>query len=1077
MYDCSSYVRALLVAGLFAATPFTPAWAAAAPFIPNSSPSRNAQVARQYAQLPLSFEANQGQAGARAKFLARGNGYGIDLAGDAAVLSLCRTAQSSAVRNAGLATDRFRRSVTCKAVRMQLEGASLTATPIGEEKLSGTVNYFIGNDPARWRTRIPTYAKVRYPSIYPGIDLVYYGNHLELEYDFVVAPGADANKIRLRFSGLKHVRRAANGDLVLSVERGDARFRSPEIYQLVQGQRVPVGGEFALAADGEVRFRLGRYDHSRPLVIDPVLIYSSFLGGGNEAGADTANAIAVDPSGAAYIAGVATPDFPVTPGVFQPQDSGGPPDYANGFITKLNAGGTALVYSTYLGGSGVGGIGAIAIDAAGDAYVTGTTLSTDFPVTPGAFQTTNKAAANQGVTSFVTELDPTGAALVYSSYLGGSGIFNNTNGGHGDVGDGIAVDSTGGAYVIGYTYSTDFPVTPGALQTTNNAAARGQTNAFITKVNATGTALVYSTYLGGSGLSSFGVGGSPIDTGAGIAVDSDGNAYIVGSAASTDFPVTQGAFQTTNNAAALPAANAIVAKLNPAGTALVYSTYLGGSGGSTGTGLAADAFGNAYVAGYAASDFPVSSTAFQTTNKSANGYNAFITKLNSAGSALIYSTYLGGSGDACINQSSTLGGCGPTADWATGIAIDSSGDAYVTGYTDSSSFPVTQGAFQTVNNDQVQPYYENSVGGYNAFVTELNASGTALVYSTYLGGNGFGPGGSGEAIVSECGGSGVYGDQAFALALDSASNVYVTGGACSSDFPITSNAFQTTIPAWTSAFVAKLDLPVGPPLMGTSTLLTASATSATTGTNITLTATVTPASGTAVPTGIVTFLDGTTTLGTGTLNTLGQATYATTQLPVGADSITAVYGGDTNFNGNISAAVTVTISAPPPPEFSLSINPGSGTETSSTPATASITVTPVNGFDAVVTFACSGLPPGISCSFNPAKVTPAGAPVSTTVAFSGTTSAMAGPDFSGGRAPLTFAALGFGLWFLSRTRKCRRLFGRLSMIAIAMALAIGATACGSSVSSGQTTQTSTVTITAASGSISQTTTFTLTSSN
>ncbi len=356
-------------------------------------------------------------------------------------------------------------------------------------------------------------------------------------------------------------------------------------------------------------------------------------------------------------------------------------------------------------------------------------------------------------------------------------------------------------------------------------------------------------------------------------------------------------------------------------------------------------------------------------------------------------------------------------DWATGIAVDSSGDAYVTGFTDSSNFPVSQGAFQTINNDQVQPYYENSVGGYNAFVTELNASGTGLVYSTYLGGNGFGPGGSGEAIAGECGGSGIYGDQAFALALDSTSNVYVTGGACSNDFPITSNAFQTTIPAWTSAFVAKLDLPVGPPLMGTSTLLTASATSATTGTIITLIATVTPASGTAVPTGIVTFLDGTTALGTGTLNTSGQATCVTTQLPVGADRITAVYGGDTNFSGNISAEVTVTISALPPPDFSLSISPGGGTETSSTPATASITVTPVNGFGAAVTFACSGLPSGISCSFNPAKVTPAGAPVSTTVAFSGATSAMARPHFSGSRC--YFDSRGPGIWPLVPERRAK----------------------------------------------------------
>ncbi len=1093
----ASCARALLAAGLIAVLPVCGAWAETANSLTGSSHASTAQVAQHYAELPLSFEANRGQADASARFLARGNDYSLYLTGDAAVLAFCHALPGGGTRH-GLthSSDRLRRSPACNAVRMQIEGANSRAKPTGEMQLPGKINYFIGNDPARWRTGIPTYANVRYQDIYPGIDLVYYGNHRELEYDFVVAPGADAKLIRLQFDGAVHVRRAANGDLMLRMEGGGAVLRRPQIYQLVKGSHAPVTGEFTLAHGGAVQFRLGRYDHGKPLVIDPTLVYSTLLGGGNSGGGDAAYAIAVDASGEAYIAGSTGPNFPVTSGVFQPQDNDSETlihdTLGNGFVTKLNAAGTALVYSTYLGGSGTtdcGGdsISAIAVDSSGDTYVTGSACSTDFPVTPGAFQTTNKAAANQVATAFVTELNPTGTALVYSTYLGGSGILDTavvgcsaaTNN-SAEVSCGIAVDSAGEAYVAGSTESTNFPVTPEAFQTVLN----GGSNAFVTKVNATGTALVYSTYLGGRGA----------DAASGIAVDSAGNAYVTGKTSSTNFPVTSGAFQTTlhPSGSTYVFPDAFVTKLNPTGTSLVYSTYLGGSTGGEGDSAAAvavDASGNAYIAGSATStDFPVTAGAFQTTNNfgflssltgtyAMYGPNAFLTKLNPAGSALVYSTYLGGSGGT-VNFSDSL--FMVAGDQATGVAVDSAGDGYVTGYTASSNFPVTQGAFQTVNNDQVLPYYGNSVGGYNAFVTELNPSGNELLYSTFLGGNGVGWAGWAGA-GTEAG----YGDQAVGLALDSTNNVYAAGNAVSVDFPVTSGAFQTAL-QWVNpgpgvqgnAFISKFDLSgAGAPLIGTTTVLTASATSATSGTNITFTATVTPASGNALPTGTVTFLDGTTTLATGTLNASGQANYSTTQLPVGADSITAVYGGDPNFNGSTSPAVTVTISAPPPPDFSLSISPGSGTETSSTSASTTVTVTPVNGFNAAVTFACSGLPSGVSCSFNPSTVTPAGAPANTTVTFSGTNSAMASPDSSGGRAPLIFAALGFGFWFFSRARKCRRIFGRLSMIAFAVALGIGATACGGSVSSGPSRQTSTVTITATSGSLSQTTAFTLTSSN
>jgi len=1100
MYACSSCVRVLLVTGLLATTPFTAARAAAAPSTRGPLPAQPAQVARHYAEIPLSFEANRNQSGANVGFLARGNGYQLDLTGDAAVLAVCRPGQGTAARHSQLSADRSRRSAACQAVRMQLEGTRQTVTPTGEEPLPGTVNYFIGNDPARWRRGIPTFARVRYKDAYPGIDLVYYGNQRQLEYDFVAAPGSDPRAIQLRFDSATKVRRSTAGDLLVSAPEGMFTFRKPAIYQIVDGRRVSIPGVFVPVGSHAVKFRLGQYDRSKTLVIDPVLVYSTFLGGSgvpNEALlGGGASAIAVDTDGNAYVTGsTISTGFPVTAGAFQASDPGAEYTSSTVFVSKLNAAGTELIYSTYLGGNGGDAVSSIAVDANGDAYVAGQTASQNFPVTPGAFQSTDKTTVGSNISAFVAELNPTGTDLIYSTYLGGS-IW--------DGAAAIAVDAAGEAYVAGQTSSSDFPVTQGAFQTVNKSSSMLDSNAFIAKLNAGGTALVYSTFLGGSGGQRVVQGGCitggesllgwPLgnneDSAFAIAIDAEGDAYVTGQALSTDFPVTQGAFQKTSNGAATAATNAFVAKLNPAGSALLYSTYLGGSGtacpsnmavgydGDAALALAVDSSGNAYVAGATASeDFPVTQGAFQTTNKFSVGvYHAgptgFVAKLNPSGSALVYSTYLGGSG-GFVNPTPFFAQYG--GDQANGLAIDGNGDAFMTGATASADFPVTADAYQITN------HYVVSTGacgnscpggayGYNAFVTVLDPAGSALVYSTFLGGDGTNPNvESSERAIGT-------GDGSSALALDGAGNVYIAGTAESSTFPVTSGAYQTTIPAFTSAFIAKLDLgAVVSGLTGTATVLTASTTAAI-GTNVTFTATVTPASGTAVPTGTVAFLDGITTMGSGSLNASGQAAYATTQLPPGANSITAVYGGDTNFTGSTSAAVTVTISAPPP-DFSLSISPASGTETSSAPATSSITVTPVNGFDAAVTFACSGLPSYVTCSFNPATVTPAGAPVSTTVNFSPFRPPTPGHDLSGSSAPLTFSALGFGLWFLSRARKHRPLYWRVSIIALAMAFALGAIACGGSGSGGHSTQTSTVTITATSGAISHATTFSLTSTN
>ena len=763
----------------------------------STSHKQKAQLVENYGKLPLSFEANAGQADQRVKFLSRGSGYGLYLTGQEAVLALRKgdcAGQSAA--GAGEPASFIRRGEAgCEreadVVRMRLAGASgAAAAPAGEERLPGTANYFIGSDPAKWHTGVPTYAKVRYRGVYPGVDLVYYGNQCQLEYDFVVAPGGDPKPIRLQFAGAKGLRLGADGDLVVTAAGGSMTFHKPVVYQLVDGQRKPVEGNFAMLAKHTVGFRLGSYDRVNPLVIDPVLVYSTYLGGSGSADdtyGDSATAIAVDAAGNAYVAGVTTSaDFPVTQGALQTTyDACGPANCDAAFVTKLNASGTALLYSTYLGGAGGAYANALAVDGSGNAYIAGI-ATTGFPVTPGAFQTTNGSFPN-GANAFVTKLNPTGSALVYSTYLGGGTSYLG-----GDSAAALAVDNAGNAYVAGVAFSDNFPVTAGAFQTKNNATLAS--NAFVSKLDPAGSALVYSTYLGGSGRILFSIGPQVWqgDGATGLAVDSDGSAYVTGYAYSADFPVTAGAFQKTNRAlvpygpggvaASYNRTNAFVTKLNPAGTALVYSTYLGGSGtsvyGDNPTGLAVDGSGNAYVTGWAYStDFPVTQGAFQTTNRSPAGDNAFVTKLNPTGSGLVYSTYVGGS---------HAGGLGDSAD---GLAVDNSGNAYIAGQAYSTDFPVTQGALRTTN---------HSPAGSNAFVTELNPGGNGLLYSTYLGGSGY---------------AGL-GDGATGLALDGSGNVYLTGYARSADFPVTGGAFQTTNHAPTgglNAFVAKLNLSVNLP--------------------------------------------------------------------------------------------------------------------------------------------------------------------------------------------------------------------------------------------------------------------------
>jgi hypothetical protein len=900
----------LIMPGLIALS----AWTAPADSQVSAPPDNSAamlQVAQNYGKIPLSFEANQGQADKTVKFVSRGSGYSLFLTDASAVLALTKPEVPSA--RPGQSTGKSLRPTSARparkadVVRMDLAGASRTAHPTGSDALPGTANYFIGNDQANWHAGVPTYAKVKYTGVYPGIDLVYYGDQRQLEYDFVVAPGADPRPIRLQFAGAKGLRLDADGDLTVTAAHGEIAFHKPVIYQVRDGVRQPVDGQFALLAKNAIGFTLGQYDHLKPLVIDPVLSYSTYLGGSL---ADGAYGIVADSSGNAYVVGSTfSANFPVTNGAYQSTNKE-PANFQCVFVTKLNPTGTALVYSTYLGGSGAthdaetqyGDVGqAIAVDGAGDAYVTGLTQSTSFPITAGAFQTVNNSTLPGEIfNAFVTKLNPTGTALVYSTYLGGTSE---------DYASAIVVDSLDNAYVTGRATSGNFPTTAGAFQLVNHASS-SFFNTFVTKLNPTGTALVYSTYLGGSGIGA---------QGAGIAVDSSGDAYVTGSAASTDFPITNGAFQTVNPAAAAAGpdnggSNAFVTKLNPTGTALLYSTFLGGSTGDYGAAIALDNSGDAYVTGEAGSqDFPVTGSAYQSTNNAfANdAVNAFVTEVNPAGTGLLYSTFLGGSGippQACGSDCTESG----SGDSGNAIAVDGLGDAYVTGDAISSNFPTTSGAYQTVNNAAGYPATKTFIGS-NAFITKLNPGGSQLLYSTYLGGS------------SQ--------DYGYAIALDGVGGVYVAGQTSSTNFPTTTGAFQTANAGGDSdAFIAKLAIGSVVSTIATTTSVSSSANPQVQGNAVTFTVTVTPASGTGIPTGNVVFSVDGTQASAAALGSNGKATYSTSSLTTGQHTIRAGYAGSTAYaasNGSITETITAPQAATP------AISPAAGTYTS----TQSVTIT------------------------------------------------------------------------------------------------------------------------------------------
>ena len=714
-------------------------------------------------QFPFAFEANLGQTDNRVKYLARGKGYTLFLTKREAVFSFAR------VRLGGSST-----APASAVLRTRFVGASLNPTITGMSRLSGKSNYFIGSDPAKWRVGVPGYSKVRYSSLYPGIDLIYYGHDGQLEYDLVLAPGADPHRIRFAVAGADQLSLNDQGDVVLRFGGNQIAMRRPFVYQEVAGTKHAVKTDFILLSKDEIGLQIGPYNSGKPLVVDPALVYSGYLGG---SGSDGALAAAVDSHGNAYVTGgTVSTDFPRTSGVVQPTYGGtgnckGPGDFSCGdvFVTKFNSKGSALVWSTYLGGSDKEVANTIFVDKNFNVYVAGETHSANFPVTPGAFQTSLKGSHD----GFITKLNPTATALVYSTYLSGSTGKNSVAG--------ITVDSSGNLYAAGGTQSSDFPVTAGAFQTICKPCIAGKGgNGFITKLNSTGTApLIYSTFLGGS-TEAFA---------AGIAVDSSGNAYVTGSTVDTDFP-TKNPIQSTFGGGGIscsgslsPCGDAFVSKLNLSGSALLYSTYLGGSGEDTGFAIKIDSTGAAYVAGGTdSSNFPTTAGAFQTTfgggsagcvNTGVTCGDAFVTKINSSGSSpLVFSTYLGGSGDDGV---------------LFGLAVDSSKNVHLAGITDSSNFPVTANATQHTFGGGTSPCPIAATCG-DAFRTILNSSGSSLVFSTFLGGS------------SDDGATG--------MALDAGGYAYVVGATGSTNFPITGKAFQKTcnscLGGMPDAFVTKI---------------------------------------------------------------------------------------------------------------------------------------------------------------------------------------------------------------------------------------------------------------------------------
>jgi hypothetical protein len=712
---------------------------------PNVRSALSAETNTNYGKLSPVFEANQGQADPQVKFLFRGRGYTAFLTSGSMVLSLRPTKVVPIPPTGKVSTSSNVASVSNTTIQFRLSGAAKSPVVVGEDRKPGKVNYFIGDDPTKWRTNVPTYAKVRYKNVYPGIDLVYYGSSRQLECDFAVSPGANPNRIQFEITGASEIRVDEVGNLLLKTDNGELHFESPVVYQESNGQRVVIDGGYVVNDPTHVSFRLAVYDRAKPLVIDPVLVYSTYLGG---SGTDQPAGIAVDSTGSVYVAGSTdSADFPLaTLGSL-------PTGVDHVFVAKLDPTGSNLVYADYIGGSNQDFGYALALDSANNVYVTGDTVSADFPMV-NPFQGTYPGSWN----GFLTKVSPDGSSLLYSTYFGGNGS---------DLPSSVAIGPVGEMIIAGYTSSTNLPVA-NAYQSSVSANLGGMYGSygFLTKFSPDGSSLSYSTYFGGNSNLPLNCGGTPCWVPPasfilGMVLDTAGNAYVTGTTNTYNFPVTQGAYQTTDSTQPGSDTVGFVSKFNISGS-LQYSTYFFDPSGliTEPQALAVDGSGSVYVTGITIGNgtFPITSTSI--CDPSVYGFEcnyAFATKFDAAGATLLYSTYLGPNNSAV-----------PQA-----IVLDGNNDAYILGFTGS-------GSFSTVNG------IESFSNGNDILLVEIDPTASTQLFATYLGG-------SGNDQPAPAG-----------MVLDATGNLYITGLTDSSDFPVTQSAFQSGLGGNTDAFILKM---------------------------------------------------------------------------------------------------------------------------------------------------------------------------------------------------------------------------------------------------------------------------------
>ena len=770
----------------------------------NAADAKTRAAAANYDRLPLQFEVNRGQAPEPVRFLSRGKGYSLFLTPSEAVL-MVHDATGTNPQHLGAS---HQPPATNSVVEMKLVGANSRPGMTARKALPGHVNYLIGSDRSKWRRNVPTFAQASYSSVYPGIDLLYYGNQGRLEYDFVVAPGADPARIALGFKGANGVRLNRNGDLVLPMKSAlSMRWRRPVAYQTVNGKRILVASRYIIQNPQskvycQVAFALGRYDRSRPLVIDPTLVYSTFLDSPTVSGTGDGGVtgVTVDSAGCAFVTGsTVSADFPVTSGAYQQINKGFQSTtyqpytitVSNVFVSKLSPDGRTLLYSTYLGGTGgyqsyTGLTGdtakAIALDDAGSAYVTGWTYSGDFPVTPGSYRQLGNLDYTDPVTGgqrweycsygFLSKLSADGSDLVYSTYFGAQSV-------NGTEGDAVVVDASHNAYVTGFTQSLGYPITPGAPfpGATGWSPGAGGTG-FLTKFNASGSGLIYSTFIPG-----------PCSA---LAIDPAGNAYVAASTWSPVYPTTPNAFQTTitpnpTNPNVVP--DAFVLKLDPAGTTILYSTLIGGTGFDYATSLAVDAQGCIYVAGWTGSaDFPTTPSAYMNAVSPYGGYNYWLAKfdpnaapLPGGPGSLVFSTYFG------TNPGKYFDGASPKMVLADDGSIVLSGTTttYWIGYGfPNQLIPVTPDALQPVFGGAFGVPLQYDFGFYppDVFLMVMNPSGTKVTYASYFGGD--------NPDVMQSMARGADGD------------IYISGATKSPDFPVTPGAFQQAFKGTAGTFLS-----------------------------------------------------------------------------------------------------------------------------------------------------------------------------------------------------------------------------------------------------------------------------------